>query len=314
MSSKTQIDLTETNYLVATALGNVLADFLIDRDVSGVRPATLSFYSRELKPFIRWAGETGARTLEDITPDYLRAYFMSLRKRRNKNGIHKNYTVVRTWLRWAWVEYDLPTACPITKVRIASPESKQQPAISLEDFKKLLNSIKGRNIKRDRAILLVLLDTGIRRFEMCRLQVSSLRENGIVQLEANNTKTGSARKVFLNRKTQRALKAYLAERGKLRAESPLFATEKGEMITPSVLRQIIRRRCNNANIPEKGMHAFRRGFALEIWRSSHDLEAVSRLLGHAKVTTTRLYLPLDDDDLREVHARHSPINRLRERK
>jgi integrase/recombinase XerD len=306
-----KINLTESIFLVTTALGNVYSDFLSDRDISGVRQATLTFYKNELQIFLKWAGGSGAKELSDITPDLLRAYFMDLRKRRNQNGIHKNYTAIKTWLRWAWGEYEQPGNCPIAKIKIASPKKKQQPAISLETFSMLLKTYKGRNAKRDRAILLFLLDTGIRRQEICNLKISQLMQNGMVQLEANGTKTGEPRKVFLIRITRQALNAYLAERGAIDGDAPLFATKSGEPLAAAGMRQIIRRRCTDAGLPEKGMHSFRRGFALETWRETHDLEAVSRLLGHSSTKTTRDYLPLEDEDLRLVHERTSPINRLK---
>ena len=297
--------------MTSTALGNIFSDFLIDRDVSGVRPATLVYYQNELKIFIQWIGEAGAQTLDDITPDLLRAYFLSLRDRRHQNGIHKNFTVVRTWLLWAWVEYDQPGTCPISKVKVASPKTKQLPAISLDNFSRLLSSCTGRDAKRDKAILLFLLDTGIRRLELCRLKISALQINGVVQLEPDETKTGESRKAFLTRATRRALKAYLIERDNLQLDSPLFATERGDPFTASAMREVIRRRCRRAGIPYQGMHAFRRGFALESLRAGADLVSISRLLGHKKVETTKRYLPQTEEDLHLVHERTSPVNKLR---
>lgn len=317
MNNKAQLDHTETNFLVATALGNVFSDFIGDRDISGVRSATLTFYENELKLFLKWSGETGAKELSDITPDLLRAYFLDLRKRRHQNGIHKNYTAVKTLLRWAWEEYEQAGICPITKVKVASPQTKPQPAISLENFSKILdicrdkNGSSDRDIKRDRAILLFLLDTGIRRMELCRLKVVALRSDGTVHLEADGTKTGESRNVFLTRETRRAVKSYLVRRQNLLSDDPLFATQNGEHFTAAGLRQIIRRRCKEAGIQEQGMHSFRRGFALESLRAGADLISISRILGHKHLETTRRYLPQTDEDIHLVHDRTSPINKIK---
>jgi site-specific recombinase XerD len=314
MNPKATIDRTETIFLVTTAIGNVLSDFLSDRDIAGVRPATLTFYRNELKPFANWIGEAGAKELADITPDLLRAYFLNLRERRTRNGIHKNYTTVKTWLLWAWEEYDQPGTCPIKKIKIAGPELHPQPAIELDNFSKLLDACQGDNAKRDLAILHFLLDTGIRRQELCRLRLSSLRQGGSVYLDPEVTKTGEARKVFLTRETQKALKVYLGTRGEMDTNSPLFATDEGETFSPTGMRQVIRRRCDDAGITEQGMHAFRRGFALESRRAGADLLSVSRLLGHKNVETTKRYLPESDEDLHETHERTSPIHQLKNRK
>jgi integrase/recombinase XerD len=256
----------------------------------------------------------GAQSLEELTPDVLRAYFLALRERRNATGVDTAFRALRAWLKWAWREYDLPGTCPIEKVRVAAPKAEPKPAIPLDDLAKLLEACTGQNEKRDRALLLFLVDTGVRRRELCELRLSALHKNGAVHLAADGTKTGAARTVFLSRDTQKALKAYLATRGELDPGAALFATDEGEAFTVSGLRHVIRRRCKAAGIPETGLHAFRRTFAIESLRAGADVVSVSRLLGHSKVETTKRYLPQNEDDLREVHARTSPVSRLKGRR
>lgn len=312
MSQKNPANQADINFLLAPiALENVFLDFLIDRDVRGVRPATMNFYQRELKIFMRWASETGIEILTNVTPDVLRRYFLSLQNHRSHNGVHKNFTVLRTWLFWAWIEYDLQTICPIHKVKVGSPIDTPQPAIDLDTFNSLLGACHGDTEIRDRAILLFLLDTGVRRMELCRLRISNLRRNGVVQLDADGTKTGEPRKVYLVKLTQRALNKYLISRGDLSPNDPLFAAKTGDPLSGWGLYSIITRLCQRAGLPFQGMHKFRRGFALESQRSGADIVSISRMLGHKKVETTKRYLPQTDDDLIRVHEHTSPINKLK---
>ena len=299
--------------LMPFSLANVMNDFFADREIRGVRPATMTFYKNELGYFSRWLNAAGAVELREISPDLLRAYFSTMRKTRNVNGVHKNFTVVRTLLLWAWVEYDQNSICPIVKVKVASPEEKAQKAISLEEFFHLLAACVGRNEIRDRAILLFLFDSGIRRQELCRIEIQAIKNNGLIQLESDDTKTRERRKIFLTRETQKAVRKYLAARGTIKKSDPLFANESGEPFTPSGIRQVIRRLCKRAGLNEKGMHEFRRGFALESFRAGADLVSIQKLLGHKKTETTRRYLPLDDDDLQRVHGLTSPINKVKGR-
>lgn len=309
-----QLDHTCINYLVTTALGNVFSDFLTDRAIRGLRPATLDFYKRELRQFITWGSEAGLREVGEVGAAELRAYFLALGQRRNRQAVLTNYGAVKTWLKWAWIEYDLQGACPIDKVKVARPDTQPKPAVELSDVDKLLTVCKGQNAKRDKAILLFLIDTGVRRRELCALEVSALRSNGVVQLQPDGTKTGEARPAFLSRDTQKALKAYLTQRGDLLPGAALFATDEGEPFSVSGLRQVIRRLCAAAGIPEQGLHKFRRTFAIESWRAGADVESVSRMLGHRQLQTTRRYLPLNEDDLRAVHDRTSPVDKLKKGK
>lgn len=313
MDGISKLNLTDVFVLGPTKLQNVLKDFLAERDLAGVRPATLTFYHNELKIFINWAISNGVENLGDITSDNLRMYFLGLRERRNTKAIHTNYGAVKTYLLWAWGEYELPGNCPILKVKVATPDNEPKPGIELQDVSALLAACDGPFEKRDRAIVLFLTDTGIRRRELCALSISGIENNGTVSLTADGTKTRTARKAFISRQTQKALRAYLATRENLSMDAPLFATKDGEPFTPSGMRQVLRRLCVAAGLPEVGAHSFRRCFALESLRAGGDLVSVSRLLGHSRVETTKLYLCQTEDDLRAVHERTSPVSRLKTR-
>jgi len=76
------------------------------------------------------------------------------------------------------------------------------------------------------------------------------------------------------------------------------------------LRQIIRRLCAAADIPEVGLHDFRRTFALESLRAGADVVSVSRLLGHASIEVTKRYLAQVEEDLKAAHAKSSPVDTL----
>jgi integrase/recombinase XerC/integrase/recombinase XerD len=307
------IDLSVWSILVQTDLKRVLGGFLIDRQVSGVRPATLDYYRVEIGIFLKWANVAGARELRDLAPDILRAYFLNLRERRSVKGVYQNFAAVRTWLLWSWEEYELPAPCPIRRVKVETPDDKPKPGVTMDQAGRLLKACVGRCEKRDKALLLTLIDTGLRRRECTALTVGQL-SGDTLSLAADGTKTGRARSAYLSRSTLKALATYLSSRSELDSSSPLFATDEGTPLTVSGLRQIVRRLCKRAGITEQGLHGFRRLFALETWRASHDLEAVSKLLGHTNTATTQRYLDIGEDDLREVHQRSSPVERLKKRK
>lgn len=303
---------TVSDRLVCLPLLSAFSDFLIDRDLGGVRPATLKYYRAEVGLFLRWATAAGAQSLEDLTADVLRAYFLNLRNRRNAKSVQTNFGAVKAWLKWCWQEYELPGACPILRVRVAAPDTTPKPGVSLEAVGRLLEACQGTLARRDTALLYFLLDTGIRRREVCALTVGQF-EGDTVALAADGTKTGRARPAFLSPDTIRKLRAYLATRRDLSPDAPLFANQYGAPLTPNGLTLVIKRLCKRAGLPTVGLHDFRRTFALESLRSGADLVTVSRLLGHTQIETTKRYLALTDDDLRESHARTSPVRKLRKR-
>jgi integrase/recombinase XerD len=291
-------------------LPTIFNDFLVDRELRGCRPATMTFYREEVGIFLKWADLAGLHTLEELSSDTLRAFFINLGNRRNEASVHKNFEAIRTFLLWTWGEFELFGTCPIKKVKVAKPKEEPKPGVSLEDARQLVAACKG---KRDRAILLFLQDTGVRRRELCVLNVGNLVID-TVPLSSDGTKTGKARVAFISLDTRKAIRAYFRERPDLKPEQPLFATKEGERFTVSGLRQVIRRFCLAAGIPAVGLHDFRRTFALESLRAGTDVVSVSRLLGHTSIETTKRYLAQVDDDLKAAHAKSSPVDTLLRRK
>ena len=294
--------------------------FLQDRTARGCRPATVKYYQTELGYFLKWADGSGLSSLSDLSPQCLRSYFIGLgATRKTANSIHCAYRAVKTWLKWSWEEYQLETRCPIERVQVEAPDESPKPGIPLEDVERLMASCEqGQNVKRDCALFLFLLDTGIRRKELVMLNVGDLNRDGSITLRPATTKNKTARPAFLVAETRRALLAYLRERKGLDLNDALFATDEGKRFTPDGLYQVLRRRIKDAGIEQQGFHAFRRTFALESYRAGAGEIETSRLLGHGKsrgdLDTTRRYLDLMDDDLRKAHEASSPVKKLKKRK
>jgi integrase/recombinase XerD len=292
--------------------------FLIDREARKSRPATMTFYRRELGYFLKWAPAYKVQYLADITPQLLRMYFIDLGKTRKKaNSIHAAYRPIKTWLKWAWEEYQIDTRCPIERVTVEPPDEEPKPGISLTDVDKLIAAAAaGQNESRDVAVFLFLLDTGIRRQELVLLNVGDLDRDGSITIRT--TKNKISRKAFLTSETRRALAAYLRTRKEIDKTDPLFATDEGGRFSPVGLYQLLRRRAKDAGIEQTGLHAFRRTFALESHRSGAGEIDISRLLGHGKnhgdLNTTKRYFDLQDDDLRKAHEASSPVKKLKRAK
>jgi len=77
------------------------------------------------------------------------------------------------------------------------------------------------------------------------------------------------------------------------------------------LRQIIRRRAEEAGIDTPGIRDFRRTATLEMLRNGADPISVSRIDGHNDLKTTMRYLKQTVDDLYEVHERSSPVDNMK---
>jgi integrase len=196
---------------------------------------------------------------------------------------------------------------PFVRVRIGRPDQIEKLPYTQEDIDKLLAVAD----LRDTALVLTLLDTGMRASECTALDVGDLDKQ---RLHIRKGKGRKARTVLLGERTAAAVGAYLAERGELPPSAPLFASRTNRnmdgRLTRSGLRRVLVLLADAAGVAGVHPHRFRRTFAVWSLRNGMDIYHLQRLMGHEDLETLRGYLALVDDDLRRAHEKFGPVDRL----
>ncbi len=184
--------------------------------------------------------------------------------------------------------------------------------------------------ERDRAIMLILLDTGMRASELVHLNIEDVDQvTGVVQIREG--KGGKPRRQFLGARARKALRTYLrvrmellhriaqieAKRMKINpkkviVEDPphLWMTQHGTRISYWGLSVAVRFRASKAKVKPPSLHSFRRWFALTCLRNGMDVYSLQQLMGHSDLQVLRRYLKQTDMDLKEAHQRASPVDNL----
>jgi site-specific recombinase XerD len=302
----------QLSILRSSNLARDVSGFLLDRKAQGFSPKTLKFYESELRLFLEYLKAQDVLETEAITPTHLRAYLLHLGERRNPGGLHCTYRAVKTFLRWYEAEYEPEDwTNPIRKVNAPKLTLEPLQPANIAHVKAMLDTCKRRTFAgdRDRAILLALLDSGLRASELLALNLGDLSlETGA--LVVHRGKGGKFRTAFLEPKAQRAMLDYLRHRQDLAHASPLWVTRGGDCLTYWGLRQILRRRAERAGVPAPSPRDFRRAFALIALRNGVDLISLQRLLGQSDLSVIRRYLAQTEGDLQAAHAKASPVDRM----
>jgi len=286
--------------------------FLIDRAARGLSDRTVAYYREKLNRVTGFLEGESAQAVEDVTPDLLRRFLLVEASRRTPGGVHGLYRALRAFLRW-WEAETEPKGWrnPIAKVVAPRvPESSLDP-LSLDDLRAMLAICKRRTYSgdRDRALLLALLDTGCRASEFLALNIDDLNPaTGAIQVR--ETKGKRPRSVFVGRTALRDVSRYLRHRQDATPGEPLWAHRGGRRLAYSGLVSLLRRRAAAAGLPAPLPHSFRRANALGMLRGGADLLSLQRLLGHADLSVLRRYVKQTEGDLRAVHERASPVDRL----
>ncbi len=164
------------------------------------------------------------------------------------------------------------------------------------------------NVHRDQALILVLLDTGLRTSELCALQVGNVdMHTGKVIVRPGRdggAKGGKGRTVFLGQTARRAPWRYLVDQadGK-EAGAPLFTDRYDHPLNKNSLRLAIARLGKNAGVKHCHPHRFRHTFAITYLRSGGDVFTLQSLLGHSTLDMVQHYARIAEIDVEQAHRR-----------
>jgi len=193
----------------------------------------------------------------------------------------------------------MPPDILVRKVKLRVPERLPR-AMDPDHVRRLLSVIKD---VRDRALVLVLLRTGMRIGELLNTRVSDIhiREQTITIFEGRKNRRG--RVVYLSRDALSALKTWLKRRDSRAAF--VFHAQGRTRMSYTTARMMFERYLKRAGLMAKGysLHCLRHTFASELLNAGMRLEHLQELLGHDSIEVTRRYGRLTNKTRREEYFR-----------
>lgn len=284
-----------------------LRDFMLYNRAARLARKTLRFYEGQLKPFVIWCDALDVGHVSAITPSLIRGYLVSLEDRGLRdNSIHAAARAIRAWLNFC-VREEYIQASPMDKVAMPRVSRKILPSLSEENITCLLAAC---NSARDNAIVLVLLDTGLRASELVNLDGKDV-DLDFGEIHVRQGKGSKDRTVFLGSEARRALRDYYVERGEPEENHPVWISQtRHQRLTASGLHQLLKRLGEQAGVDDCAPHTMRRTFALWCLRNGMDIFRLARLMGHTDISVLRRYLYLLKDDLRAAHAQYGVVDKL----
>lgn len=275
-----------------------LQDFYLSRQAMRLRPATLEHYRYTAGEFVSWLESQGVRSPSDVRPSHPRAWLAAVSERGVKDTtLHAKARGAKTLLRFWRSEGYIPQAIGFAMPKL---EKKRLPFLDLEEFRAAL---KACWTPRDRALLLVFADSGVRRAEAVALNWEDV-DFATGSVLVRRGKGGKARMSAVGARSRRAILAY---RRTLAAppqpSAPLWQTRDGMRLTERGVQALFARLSKRAGL-KVTPHALRRTFALMSLKQGMDVITISRLMGHATTEMTSHYLMLDESDLLRSHEAH----------
>ncbi len=229
--------------------------------------------------------------------------------------VHHYYRALHAFFNWAVGEGFLPKR-PIAEVKVAKPKRKVIRPYSPEQIKAMLSVCDWdcqHNAKflgsRNRAIVLMLLDSGLRLSELASIRFQDIdTERGWIKVVGKGSKE---RVVRIGKTAQRALWRYLMHRSD-NGSSEIWLSEEGRPLQGSGIQSMIDRLKKRAGINDEGsVHRLRHTFALSFLRADGNPFNLQYLLGHNSLEMVRRYTDtLGMEDALKAHEKASPADAL----
>ena len=261
----------------------------------------------------------------DVTIWDLESFLISLRKSGVSESTRQYYwKVIKSYFSWASKRKGLGIERPDTELDMPTvPEPEVMPYTERE-VRNLLKvceeteesitdkrcswKYKRPTALRDQLLILVLLDTGIRVSELCRIQYKDLNiENQSIHIRAFETgKKSKDRIVYIGKKTMSILWRFVAENND--PEEYLFLSDENDPLSRDAVKHLLARLGKKAGIPNCGAHRFRHTFAIQYLRNGGDIYTLKRIIGHSSLKMVQRYLQLSETDSKTAHKKASPVD------
>jgi len=277
---------------------NHIESYLRDQYRRNLRLTTIKNSLTAIVSFIFLVKQDGKNRLEEITRGDLGTFIEHEQDRGLKpSTVRLKLDLLKAFIRYQ-IEKDIILAEVLSKRMIIKVPDALPKAMELEDESKLLSVIKH---VRNRAMILLLLRTGMRIGELLSLQMHDIQlvEKKIDIWEAQKTRIG--RVVYFSEDAAKALKKWLKKRDL--DQKCLIYGKSGNPLSYETARQIFKGNIDRAGLTDKGytLHCLRHTFASELLNAGMRLECLQQLLGHTSIEVTRIYARLTDVTRREEY-------------
>ena len=318
-----------------TTLASAIASYLDDHEGGNHSSKTLEWHETSLGLMRSYLEqERGIMLVAEVNAPALSGWFTSMRKTPGARGKIRSERTIQTYARSAraffhWlVRQGVITDNPFDDVLFPKVGKPLIQTISDEEFERLLlacvppnedGRFAERAAARNRAILWLFYDTGIRVSELTNLRVGDIdRKRGMITVKGKGSKErrialgqNCLRNVFHYLDRHRPDEQELAEWGRL-GEDHLFLAETRQPMTKNGITLLFARLKQRARITGKRIspHIFRHTFAIRYLKLGQDPFSLQELLGHEDMATVKLYMHMNDEDIQEQKRKYSPGDHL----
>ena len=299
-------------------LQDVIKEFIFEIKLRNYSERTIKGYKNNILKFARYMkNEFEIVEIEEISHVHIKSYLNFLKG----NGLTEVYinTILknlRSFYKYCFTEeYCLNVALKVGWLRERKTIIK---TFSDDEIRKMMDVYNYSSYihARNKCIMAILIDTGIRNFELCQLKITDIRETVIYIMGKGKKERVVPISPYLKKimiKYERIREGYL--KNNILHYDNYFLSYRNKPLTIEAVERIVRLCGEKANVNKNircSPHTLRHYFAQSQLKNGLDVYSLSRLLGHENVTITKRYLQgLKDKEVLELGVEASPLMNLK---
>ena len=291
-------------------IGETIDEFILECQIKRYSPRTLKSYRNNLNHFFENKRSTQLAEVSSMT---IRARISEYQAAGLKSTyLNSVIKVLRAFYVFV-TEQEYIAANPMNKVSWCKEKIPVIKAFTNDVARRMIAAYSEKEYLelRNKTIMAMLFDTGIRCFELCCLNNLSISENYMTIVGKGNKERIAAISPPLRRllvKYNRVKANYFSDK---KVPDNLFLSRTGKMLTIEAVERIVRHAGEAADIDNSircSPHTCRHYFAQAQIRNGCDIYTLSKLLGHTNIKITQVYLnSMQDNDLMQKALITSPL-------
>lgn len=273
---------------------------------------TVLAYGRDLSGFLDYLGDTyGVTHAAEVTTDMIRSWLMTLMDEgMTPRTVKRKLSCLKSYWRFL-VRRDLVATNPVA--RVPSPKTpKPLPVFLKEDAVSKACRLEGREgcpfeAYRDRLVMELLYQTGMRRAELIGLQDKDVdTESGLIKVTGKRNKQ---RLIPFGKALGQLIADYRSLRSRMVSREPgaFLVRTNGMPLYPQLVYRIVHTKLMEAtSLTKCSPHVLRHTFATTLLNEGAQLNAVKELLGHSSLAATEVYTHTTFEAMKTVYKQAHP--------
>ena len=250
-----------------------------------------------------------------VSPDIIKEFIYSISNSINPTSQSRIISGLRSFFEYLIFEKYIKTN-PLSLIESPRISRKLPDTLTIKEIDLLISNINISTNEGERNIALIetLYGCGLRVSELISLKISDLFfSEGFIKVTGKGNKQ---RLVPISDLNKRVIKSYMGNsRKKLKIEEKskdiLFLNRRGKKLSRAMIFTIIKRLAKLSDIKKNiSPHTFRHSFATHLLKNGADLKTIQQLLGHQSITTTEIYMHIDNKMLVKAINKFHPRSKI----